>query len=253
MKVVVHNPCAAGAFVRLPLMLSMMQERLDAGDEVVSIECDAAVPACVVTLDGDPAICRFCAVRAARGRGLLSRPIRVRQLSEFVPPHLATQVRSSRDSFASLAEFKALCHQGVDVGYAALSTYAHVTRDPEPDLSRRVVRDRLQRLVHTARLVHAAWQRVLAEERPDLVLMFNGRLDIDRPVLRACQAAGVPCHAYEVGMGVDAVTRFDNALPHDIGYLVRTIDALWQQAGPERAEVGAAFFQMRRAGTRSHR
>ncbi len=248
MKVVAHNPCAGGAFARLPLMLSVMQELLDAGHEVVDVVCDGVVPACVITLDGNAAICGFCRARAQRGAARVAGALAVRELSGFLARDVVRSLRAARDPFASVQELKALHYRGVDLGYAALSSYAHVTRDPEPDLNDPRIRATLQRLLNTGKLVYEAWVEVLARERPDRVVMFNGRLAIDRAVLRLCQQRGVDCQVYEITAGVDRVARFDNALPHDIAYMVRDIEATWAAAGPDREEVAHAYYAMRRGG-----
>lgn len=248
MKVVAHNPCAAGAFARLPLMLSVMQELLDAGHEVVDVICDGAAPACVISLETQEAICSFCHKRALRGAALVRGDLRVVDLSDFVSVQLEFGLRVTTDRFADLAELKAIHYKGVDIGYAALSSYAHVTRDPDPDLADPRVRTTLQHLLTTGKLVYEAWTNLLAQEHPDRVVMFNGRLAIDRPVLRLCQQRGIECHVYEITAGVDGVARFDNALPHDIDYLVREIRATWDAAGDDRGEVASAFYAMRRAG-----
>ena len=248
MKVVAHNPCAAGAFARLPLMLSVMQELLDAGHEVVDVVCDGAVPACVISLETQEAICSFCHKRALAGAARVRGKLRVLELYDFVRPEVRLALAVKREAFTDLAELKAIHYQGVDIGYAALSSYAHVTRDPDPDLADPRVRTTLQALLTTGKLVHEAWTHVLAQERPDRIVMFNGRLAIDRPVLRLCQQRGIECHVYEITAGVDGVARFENALPHDIDYLVRDIRATWDAAGEDRGDVASAFYAMRRAG-----
>ena len=172
-------------------------------------------------------------------------------LSSYLDSATIAALAAGEDDFEDGPSLKALQYRGVDVGYAALSSYAHVTRDPEPAASRPEIKGVLQRLVNTGKIVFEAYERALAEEKPDLVAVFNGRLAIDRPVLRACRAAGIDCHVYEISLGVDTIIRYENALPHDIACLRRQIDDLWSQAAADREAVGRSFYEIRRPSKKS--
>ena len=250
MKILVHSPLTGGAFARYPLMLSVIQDFLDQGHEVVCVECDGAVPACVMNLEQSPAVCRYCIARGAKGRSRVRPQPQQRRLSSYLDGGTTAALAASEDDFMDGPSLKAVQYRGVDVGYAALSSYAHVTRDPEPDASRPEIRSVLQRLVNTGKIVFEAYERALGQEEPDLVAVFNGRLAIDRPVLRACLAAGIDCHVYEISLGVDTIIRYENALPHDIACLRRQIDDVWSAAATDiatdREAVGRSFFEIRR-------
>jgi hypothetical protein len=250
MKVLVFSPLAAVWRPRLPTLLSVAQTHIDAGDDVLLVNCDRSVRACTANLDDSRAICAYCVKKRDQGLGLLEGPFRRALIEDFIAPETRRALLESRDTLSTLDDLRSLRHEMADIGYAAYSVYAYVARKPVPNLKSRIVRDAIQRLANAGKVVYEATLGAIAAERPDRVVIHHGRGEIDRAVLRACQRAGVDCWIYETAFRLNQLICFRNALPHDIENFKRRVDEQWERGPPNRAEIGAAFFEMRRSGGR---
>lgn len=247
MKTLVYSSIAVWSG-RLHVLLAVAQETVDAGGEVVYIGCNGGLPSCVANLDHAGAICRYCTARNRKGVGLLGPGVVEHDLNDYLDRAVIDRVLSSTDPFDDLAALQGLEYSGAEVGYAALSSYITATRDPDPDLADPVIRAALQRLINAAKLVYEALASALRKERPDRVVIFNGRLTADRAVLAACEKAGIDCDVYEITQKHDHVTVFRNALTGDIASTARTIEELWDLQAPDRVQVAETFFEKTRNG-----
>ncbi len=250
MKVLVFSPLAAVWRPRLPTLLSVAQTHIDAGDEVLVINCDHSVEACTANLDESQAICAYCMKKRDQGLRLLEGRLRTAPLDDFIAVPRRRALLESSDSLTTLDDLRALHHETADIGYAAYSVYAYVARKPVPNLASPIVRRTIQRLANAGKVVYEATLGAIAAERPDRVVIHHGRGEMDRAVLRACQRAGVDCWIYETAFRLNQLICFRNALPHDVDSFKRRVDERWEHGPPNRAEIGAAFFEMRRSGGR---
>lgn len=250
MKVLIFSPIVAVWRPRLPTLLSVAQGHLDAGDEVVFVTCERSVRACTANLEHKAGICNYCIAKKNRGFRLLEGQFREIRLDQGLSPGTAETLKASRDDIATIEALRALHYKNADVGYAAYSTYAYVARKAEPNLANKTVRDVIQDLVNTGKLVFEAASSLIVAEQADRVVIHHGRGPMDRAVLRAARAAGVDCWIYETAFSLNQLLCFKNALPHDIAKFKERVDRQWQAGGPDRERIGAAFFEMRRSGKR---
>jgi hypothetical protein len=250
MKILIFSPLVAVWRPRLPTLLSVAQTHIDAGDEVVFVTCDRSVRACTANLDHKTGICNYCIAKKGRGLSLLEGAFREIHYEDGIDAQTAATLKGARDDLSSLDTLRALHYKNADVGYAAYSTYAYVARKAEPNLANPKVRDVIQQLVNTGKLVFEAASALIAAERPDRVVIHHGRGPMDRAALRAAQATGVDCWIYETAFTLNQLIHFDNALPHDIARFKERVDRQWETDDPDRERIGAAFFEMRRSGKR---
>ena len=174
-----------------------------------------------------------------------------RVLTDYISAERLESLKGEIDTFDDLKELRALTHGAMDIGYAALSSCAHVARNSEPKLENPLIRRVIQRLLNTGKIVFEAISEAIRTENPDRVIIYHGRSAIDRAALRACDDLGVECHVYETALGVNKLIYFKNALPQDIENFVNTVDELWSEAPDDKREIGKLFFEMRRGGTMS--
>ncbi|HEY5567732.1 MAG TPA: hypothetical protein VIM81_10870 [Gammaproteobacteria bacterium] len=247
MKILIYNPLAAVWRPRLPAVLSIAQGLIDAGHDVVLVGCDKSVPACTANLDHAGAICDYCTARRDKGYALLSGRFNLKSIDEY----LDADTRRKLDGTERIPDadaLRALHYRGADVGYAAFSSYAYVARKPEPNLRNAAVARTIARLVRTGKLVYEAMTNAIAAEKPDRVILYHGRSDIDRAALRACQHGGVECWVYENALSLNQLVYFKNALPQDVDNFARTVDELWAQAPADKHTIAESFYTMRRQG-----
>jgi hypothetical protein len=249
MKILIYNPLAAVWRPRLPAVLSIAQELIDAGHDVVLVGCDRSVPACTANLDHARAICDYCVACRNKGYKLLSGRFTQKNLDDYLDGESRRRAGDGTERIADVDALRALHYRGADVGYAAFSSYAYVARKPEPSLGKPAVARTIERLVRTGKLVYEAMRNAIAAEKPDRVILYHGRSDIDRAALRACQHSGVECRVYENALSLNQLVYFENALPQDVDNFARTVEALWAQAPADKHEVAESFYTMRRRGS----
>ncbi len=248
MKVLIFNPLVAVWRPRLPAILTVIQQSIDQGDDVVVIGCERDVPACTATLEHNKTICRYCTARWDKGLQQIDGNYSLKTIGDYIPAPTYQQLLSSYDSIDDLDDLRSLHFDGADVGYAAWSSYSYVARNPKPDLDNPDVAKVIQNLVNTGKLVFTAMTAAIKAEAPDRVVIYHGRGAIDRAALRACQTAGVDCYVYETALEINKLIYFKNALPQDIQYFAQDVAQFWAKGPQDKAEIGGSFFEMRRSG-----
>ena len=147
----------------------------------------------------------------------------------------------------SLEDLMELRHGSFDVGMAVASSLISLTRNSQfsPVEHRAWVR----RVLEGAIAVHDFALRVLDDERPDVVYVFNGRHTYERAVRRACEAAGVTCLMYEWGSSPERFYLRPFA-PHDRDRVQEEMRASWEAArdDPEAHAAARRWFVERREG-----
>jgi len=227
--------------------LELAQDHLDAGDEVVWVRCDGVLDACEPNPGHTRRICRRCRGKAAHGLSLLDGEVREIALSSLVPAQAARDVEGLPARFADTDDLKALEIDGLDAGWAGLSSTVWIHREADIDPNSDLVRRYAKASIRTYR----ATQRFIEAEAPDRVYVFNGRMAPMRGVLRACQEAGVECHVHERGRDIHHYAIFEDCMPHDIAPTIARIHRVWEESDlpeDEREAIGARWFDARVEG-----
>lgn len=238
MKVAVYSPYATVA-PHFETELELVQRHLDAGDSVDYIVCRGGLANCDFNAARVPANCAGCSGRRSHGIEKLSGPVLVSELGSDSgrPPAWPVLLEREKLQAFRLGDF--------DIGFAVLSSVVSMVRDPEPDL------EKLQPFVRA--FLDSAWQTwthardYIAVERPDRVIVFNGRFANMRAVLRACQSAGVECAIHERGCDPGHFQLFFNHLPHDIARIAARMREHWAAGeGLDREDAASRWFRGRR-------
>jgi hypothetical protein len=224
----------------------IIQQHLDAGDEVVRTVCKGDLPICYANPNHALPKCALCYCRRESAASLLSRKIAERSVICLTP-----QDRETIASFSfrgkTLAELKELTFDGFDIGLAVAAALVDQTRDPDSDpvAHAQLVRDWI--VVCLATYLSAL--NILKEERPDRVYAQNGRVGYLRAILRACQARGTDCYIHDAGSVIEHYALVVNRLLHEIAPTHVSIEETWSQADPATREaIGRRFFEERAKG-----
>jgi len=219
--------------------LEIAQRHLDAGDEVAVASCWGELPGCHFSLDANPKTCHSCRTRRRAGWQLVEPRVTHESICDPVPfPYRSTLPERTADE----GELQRWRPFQADLGWGVLSTLISVTANPEPDIPG--VRWLMRRLAASAETIFRAVTARLLRDRPDRVYVFNGRLALERSVLRSCEQAGVDCFVHERGCDTYHYSLSRNAMPHDIEWVDASIREHWQAAAadPGREAVAAQWF-----------
>jgi hypothetical protein len=230
----------------LELILSKAQAAIDQGEELLLVTC-AGGPgyACCYNLYSQRPICAVCCGRRERGVAALRGPFRLLQTPTRIkaPPIEGERLVALR----TRASVRATRLDGVDTGLAAYSSYVGLARDL--DLEGGLARWSLNFQLATAEEFTRFFRALLAQERPQRVVLYSGRSNIYRPLLRVAQQAGVLAEVMEfAGPVASGVYQFDDHLPQEIGPVSRRMEEHWRAAGPDRDEHARRYFELKRGG-----
>jgi hypothetical protein len=222
--------------------LELMQRHLDDGDEVLMLQCEAALLSCDANPHHAFSACGQCMAKRRSGLQMLSSPVRtapVYRLQSGDRRALAG-LQLEFEDVEALTRYRV---DGFDVGYAALSSLISIRRSSTLDLREPANARLLRRLLLAAHAVFLSMRNYLAYEKPDRVYVYNGRYASTRAVLRACQQAGVECLIHEVGSTLQRYALFRNHMPYELQYNEQLIREAWARADPvERERLGAQFY-----------
>lgn len=218
--------------------LDIAQQHLDAGDDVEFFSCTGGLKNCDHNPDHLPDLCQACVGRREMGVELLDSASRCYSFVDSA----STQVKNDFESVDKLIGYRI---ENFEIGYAALSSFVSLYRDPEPDLVKH--REMLNRFLASAWQTYQQSLEYLNSKQVDRVYVFNGRFASMRAVLRACQRVGVDCHVHERGCNGDHYDLFKNHLLHEIDKIEPVIQGLWDQASnnPDREEIAGRWFHER--------
>ena len=183
------------------------------------------------------------------GMNLLDRAVEIHSVDSLLRGHAWTdEWRNAHvPQLRSREELDSFRFHGHDAGNAVLSSLMWVRRDTQVDPSQH--RDYVERALDTSVKVYIAARAFIEAQRPDRVVLFNGRMATFRGVLRACQETSTPCWVHERGATLDRVCVAENTMPHDTDWIARQIVETWQrapQSEEEKRAIGGEFYRRKR-------
>jgi len=227
-------------------MLSRAQQAIDGGEDVIVVGCPGGRGyACSLNIHGLAPICHVCKRQRSRGvDNLKGRFTYVESPAAYPGRDTGSLLNVEiKDRWA----IKSLTYRSVDVGQAAYSSYVGLSRDL--DLEGILARSTLMKLLHTAQLLSAYWFDLLKEKEVTRVVLYNGRQNHNRPLLRVARLLGVEAEVMEFS-GPDArcVYQFHNCPPLDLNNLAMLIDENWETVEGDREEIARQYFEFKRQG-----
>ncbi len=242
MKVLIAAPFAINT-PHYETALELMQLHLDKNDEVMMLECDAALFSCDANPHHAFSACGQCIGRRHAGLRLLSKPVRTAPVFRLAAGDRRA-LQGLQLEFSGADELKPYAVDGMDLGYAVLSSLISILKKSEPDFHDPQVRRLVRRMVLATFAVYRSFRNYLAAENADRVYVYNGRYATSRAVLRACQQAGVECLVHEVGSSIQHYALFRNHMPHNLKPAEELAREAWRaaQADPAGRERAAAEY-----------
>lgn len=216
--------------------LEVMQDLLDAGNEVMFVGCEGRLAACAYNLSMDPATCHRCIRNRDAGlNALVGETLSFTALTRHTERDREI-LRSLKTRHRDIDELKAYRFEGYDVGMAVASTLISHQRNHRPDVAASLS-DTVARLLRASAGIYLSLDNHLRDYRPDAAYTFNGRLDGTRPLVRLAQKYRLPFFVCELGAGLISYDILENMLPHDMHKIQQRIDKHWDAADPSRREA----------------
>ena len=230
----------------LEILLAKAQASIDSGEKTVIVTCSGGFGyACSLNIYSSRAICRVCRSLTSRGLSKLQ--------GNFV--HLLTPPKVSKPSNSSERanilrnrwKIKNYVVNGVDVGQAAYSSYIGLSRDQ--DLEGLLASWAQNYLLATSETLLYWFHNQISTMDVDRVVLYNGRHNQYRPLLRIAQQLNVSVEVMEFsGQDSNCVYVFNDELPQEIEVLNQHIEAHWENY---RGDINGAvdlYYSRKRAG-----
>lgn len=223
--------------------LNLMQEHLDAGDEVYYLACDASFLSCECNREHELAHCLRCVGMRQAGVSLLRgnvTPVPLHSSAE-----LQKKVRKMQRRIRTLDDLKALRIGKFDLGMAVYSSLVDQSKSTLPDVL--LWREKILALLTDALTAHETTLDFLRKSGVDLVYLFNGRYATARGILRACQEVGVDFYTHERKSDLNRIQLYKNTFPHDPRPYGGMVLEFWEanKGVPGVRESGVDFFEER--------
>lgn len=245
MHTLVHIPTGLST-PELEIMLSKAQGALDAGEELTVVTC-AGGPgyACSLNIYGVRATCGVCKAMVEKGLALLEGNFERIETPSCVP--LPTMNSTRKKLLTDRWAMKAYAPNGADVGQASYSSYIGLSRDQ--DLEGAIAQRALHKLLATTEMLSEWFRNLISACEIGRVVLYNGRQNQYRPLLRAAQQAALPVDVMEYsGQDANCVYVFENQLPQDLEVLEAAINRCWETFSGDTEKAAEEFYSMKRAG-----
>lgn len=246
MKVLFFEPYAL-ALPHYETALELMQLHVNSGDQILFYGCNANLSFCEANPTHTYNLCEQCIGRRNNGVKLIHGNVQINGFKNLT----ATEIRFIRDLnlvFEDIESLKSYRYFNIDMGMAVASSLISQLRDPEPDMKE--CHHLLQKILRSAFTVYFSFNRILSNQKPDIVYIFNGRFSNLRVVLRLCQQMGIECRVHERGSDKKKYSIISNHLPHEISPFVMRVEFHWQETKDPnvRDAIAHSFYINRRNG-----
>lgn len=234
------------------LAFDMAKSELLKGGEVYMVGCDQSVGICHCNYGATPLICKLCSHQNKQLSRHFNDDSRFhwKMMGNLVSDdirHLAATTSFDYDDVASL---KALQYKGVDIGYAAFSTYVSVTRNLTPFFNAHL-KAFLDDLMRSEIRQIEALQQYVEEISPDMMVVMCGRHSNQKPIYQLAVNNHINFVVTErkwTENGEDTYDFFVNNSPHSNVAIYQRMQDCWASGSDDKYEIAKTFFDNRRYG-----
>ena len=245
-KVLFYSPYAILPF-HFETELELAAKYLRDGHEVTFLSCDGELPSCDVNPNHKYSTCATCISRRTSGIKWLGK--KNVQVENFY--HITKEQKQIVQSFnsiniTSLDHLKKISIDGSDIGMAVFGLVVSNTREPYPDIQTHLTL--IRKNLIAAATVHFSFKNRLTKNRPDEVVIFNGRMPPFRAVLRLTQSLGIDTYVHDRSGDLSRYYLVKNRYPHDLSFMKQEIEMAYKNSPlpeSEKLKIATKWFEER--------
>ena len=233
----------------LGVMLNIANQEIKDGHTLAIAYCNGKGDFCFCNPTGSRVICTFCNYS------------RNKFMKKYLPSSIRTipvtfdQKKDYGFQFENYLDIKNISFRGCSIGYAVMSTYISVTRNPEPVISKSSKKYFSKLLTQAAELTDIAYN-LIEIHKPDQILIFNGRHFENRSFLNIGQKKNIPVSCYEnIGSFRSnedfSYMEYKDDIPQSLKIASQMIETMWNDTRysiVEKKQKACDFYERRRNG-----
>lgn len=246
MKILFYSPYAFFPY-HFETELELAEKYIQQGHSITFLTCDGELPTCEPNPSHKYGICATCKSRRTSGLQWLGKDnIQVENFHRLTQEQQQVIRNLNSINIVSLEQLKSICLDGSDIGMAAFGSVICNLREPYPDPKKHLalIRDNLV----AAATVHFSLKNRFEKERPDRVIIFNGRMAPIRPVLRLTQFLDIDTYVHERSGDLHRYYLTKNIYPHDLDFMKNEIESTYhnsQLSESQKKEIATEWFEER--------
>lgn len=212
--------------------------------------CDNILETCLSNPTGKKNVCTFC---KAHTINTIKKTLGNDRCTILYKKDFDSVKSNQTFEFKTIEDLKKIEYKNVKIGYSALSTFVHFTRNHEPFLDLKT-KQYFEISLNQAMRLTDYFQQVIEKVKPTKVLSYNGRFNEFRPIYETAIHNKIDIEMFEVVRLKDHrffKVSFQNMLPHNVKDNLWRVDACWEYEkykSGENIEIGKNFFERRRSG-----
>jgi hypothetical protein len=251
MKYLVYSSCS-NAYPHFGVQIDEAEKLFREGHDVTFAYCEGVVDTCFKNMNANPALCQLCQFGYSQTLKKLSKGI------EIIPMKNRDIEKGPAFNYSTVEDIKKLIYKEVYIGYAILSTYISLTRNPSPEITNesRVYFNHL--LEQACKLTDSIYE-IIAKNKPDVICVYNGRFLESRPFYDIALSLKIKIICNEViggsgGKDPFRIVFFENSMPHLPKTFSNRIIDLWNDSkftDEEKIQIGESFYKNRKEGVPS--
>lgn len=237
---------------RLETELEIADDHINVGYNVTFLSCMGGLAVCPDNPKHRKLKCLSCTSRLYAGykwlgkdRATLKRMCNLSSEQQMVINKMISQPLNCWNDLRSIQI------GGDDVGEAAFSEFVTHFRETHPDFNKQNV-DFVKLLLKNSLIVHFSIRNHLLEEKPDKLILFNGRISAYRPALRVGVSLGIDTEVFEVGRSFDTYTLTNKTYPHNPINFGKKILQVYEQSilkKEDMIKIAYEWYRGREEGT----
>jgi hypothetical protein len=255
MKITYYLPSSLDNNKVGPILEQIMLSSKDNDNDISILVCGGGIQTCAINQKANPYICKACkknTKRLIQGSKILKN-VDVFELNDYLHDTIIFENLSNKNTLKSFQNIY-WDQNKFDVGWAIVSTFVSSTRDITNKINFKS-KNRLIQNYQDSVIAYEATNNFIKLQKPDKIVIFNGRLFETRAVLRSCQQLKIDCDVLEIcGYELKNWIIYPNSLPHDLGVYTKKLNELWDKEEKEskKTKIADNFFHLRRSGDRTN-
>ncbi len=226
--------------------------QLEAGHEVFILYCSESTKICKANYGKSALICKLCVHQTEKKLREFKTDdhCHIMSMDDLITPAIIDLAKNQQFQYNNTEELKDLEYKGIDIGYAAFSTFVGVTRNVMPTYNEylKTILDDMMR--SSIRMIEAQ-NDYIDSINPDLVIFHNGRHSNLKSIYRLAEQKGIEMICTErqwTKEGEDVYDWFINEVPQTGKSKYDKMRYWWDHGLPNKREVSEAFFSNKKFG-----